>query len=321
MKDVGRVRRKLEHPVRGGMAEVLAPSQHVVGDAWVTKRALAKCSVLADRDHARLARPLQPNGERRLEPTVPIGTVQLEPDRLGAAARVGRIHLENRRRHRPRAYAASSRAASPKRPCRRARFSTRPCACLPSAARPGAPGNGRGDIEQRGRLVLTPDPAERGRPVDCVRNDRPVERRARDAEPFEQRLVEPLNIGERVRLAATARDRGGPYAEKAERLALERGDRELARMEAIAQHEVGKGGDAAAFLEPQPEVVVLGLVEPIAIELAEHLCAHRDRRMGQLVPREEVELGTTRLPVDLAPDSSISTMPPPSRATSGCASR
>ena len=115
----------------------------------------------------------------------------------------------------------------------------------------------------------------------------------------EHRLIEPLNAIERVRLTTPPPDRRLTHTEEAERLTLEGGDRELAGMEPIADHVLGKRGDAVPLVQAQPEVVVLRLVEPVAAERAKRVRSHHHGRVRQLVADEEVELRTSGLSVDL----------------------
>ena len=70
-------------------------------------------------------------------------------------------------------------------------------------------------------------------------------------------------------------------------------------MEPVADDMVGECRYAVVLVEAQPEIVVLRLIKTVPTEGHERVRPHHHGRMDQLVPDEEVELRTSRLPIDL----------------------
>ena len=242
-------------------------------------------------DHAVLARPRQPDGERRRRcPRSRYAAVQRERDGLGAAADVGRVDLED---------GASSRAsvrrelrAQPRRTARgaAARLRMRPRARRASVRRGGAPSTAAAASSSAAASASRPTRVSVAAQCTASDDDRLVELLPRHAEPLEHGLVEPLDAGQRIRLAAPPRDRRRPHAEEAERLPLERGHGELPRMEPVADRPARRarprrGAPRSAARGRSPRTGRAGSRRaPGTRRCASH------RRVRELVADEEVEL-------------------------------
>jgi hypothetical protein len=86
MEHVRRLRRQLEDAMRGGEAEVLAAAGDVEQNTRVAERALSPRPLFSDCQHTLVAGTRTPNGEPRLDATLPVGAVERVRDDLGAAA-------------------------------------------------------------------------------------------------------------------------------------------------------------------------------------------------------------------------------------------